>query len=86
MSLALDVCRIAEEHVGLDRLPDVVVVGLAVGDDAGVEIDNFEFCLEAVLSVPPFGRARPDIQRCAGDVLRVTHLEVEDADPDHRDT
>lgn len=86
MSLALDVCRIAEEYVGLDRLSDVRVVGLEVGDDAGIEIDSFEFCLEAVFAAPPFGRARAAIERSAGDVLRVTYLEVEDADPDDRDT
>ncbi len=82
MSIALEVCRIAEDYVGRERLPDIVEVALEVGTDAGIEIDNLEFCLEALLSNPPFGRAKPQIARLAGDVLRVHHLEVDDGDPD----
>lgn len=82
MSIALEVCRITEEHVGPHQLASVVEVGLEVGDEAGIEIDNLEFCLEALLSAPPFGHAKPAILRGRGDVLRVTHLEVEDDGPD----
>lgn len=82
LSVALEVCRIVEAHVGPDRLGDVVEVGLEVGDQAGIEPENLAFCLEALLSSPPFGRARPEIEACTGDVLRVSHLEVEDGDPD----
>lgn len=82
MSIALEVCRITEEHVGQDDLTAVVEVGLEVGDDAGIEIDNLEFCLQALLSAPPFGHAKPVILRRSGDVLRVTHLEVENDGPD----
>lgn len=78
MSIALEVCRITESQVGTERLGDVLAVGLEVGDDAGVEVDNLEFCLEALLSSPPFGRARPEIVRARGDVLRVSYLEVEE--------
>lgn len=81
LSIALDVCRIAQEQAGPGGATSVVAVGLAVGDDAGVEIGNLEFCLEALLSQPPFGRARPVIDRQLGDVLRVTYLEVDDGDP-----
>jgi len=81
MSLALEVCRITEEQVGLDLLPRVTEVGVRVGDDAGVEPDNLEFCLEALLSRPPFGNARPVLERCGGDELRLSYLEIEDDDP-----
>ena len=82
MSIALEVCRITESHVGPAELVNVLEVGVEVGDDAGVEVDSLEFCLEALLSHPPFGRARPCIERTTGDVLRVSYLEVEDGDPD----
>jgi len=78
----MEVCGIAEEHVGRDRLAGVLIVGLDVGDEAGVEIDNLEFCLEVLLSESPFGKAKPKIERVRGNVLRVTHLEVEDESPD----
>ena len=84
LSLALEVCRIAEVHVGRERLRDVLEVVVEVGDGAGVEVDNFEFCLEALLGQPPFGRARPRLRRVEGDVLRVDSLEVDDDDPDDR--
>ena len=82
MSVAFEVCRIAEEHVGSDRLSDVVTVGLEVGDRSGLEIDSLEFCLEVLLSSPPFGNARPEIERRSGDELRVSYLEVDDGGPD----
>ena len=78
----MEVCGIAEEHVGTNRLASVLTVGLDVGDEAGVEIDNLEFCLEVLLSEAPFGKAKPKISRVEGNVLRVTHLEVEDESPD----
>jgi Zn finger protein HypA/HybF involved in hydrogenase expression len=77
MSLALEICRITEEHVGTEHLGDVRTVVLEVGDDAGVEVGNLEFCLEALLSSPPFGEAKPVIEPAVGDVFRVKYLEVE---------
>lgn len=82
LSIALEVCRMAEDHVGLERLADVVEIGLDVGDDSGVEVSNLEFCLESLLTNPPFGRARPNIESLSGDVLRMTYLEVDDGDTD----
>ncbi len=82
MSVALEVCRIAEAHVGREGLARVIEVGLEVGDDAGVELTSLEFCLEALLAHPPFDGARPAIDRVRGDSLRVTHLEVDDGNPD----
>ncbi|MDH3224460.1 MAG: hydrogenase maturation nickel metallochaperone HypA [Gemmatimonadota bacterium] len=80
LSIAMEICRITEEAVGPDRLGDVIEVGLDVGVDADVVIDNLEFCLEALLAGPPFGRGRPVIASRPGDDLRVTYLEVDDAD------
>jgi len=78
----MEVCGITEEHAGRDSLANVLTVGLDVGSDAGVEVDNLEFCLEVLLSESPFGKAKPKIMRVAGNVLRVTFLEVEDGRPD----
>lgn len=82
LSLALEVCRIAEERVGSGALPGVRAIGVDVGEASGVEVANFTFCLETLLSAPPFDDARAVIRRCPGDVLRVSYLEVEDGRPD----
>jgi Zn finger protein HypA/HybF involved in hydrogenase expression len=82
MSIALEVCRIAERHVGALQLPYVVEVGLEVGDDAGVEFEALEFCLEAALATPPFTGAKAAITKLSGDVLRLTYLEVDDGGAD----
>jgi len=84
LSIALEVCRLAEEKLGREALRRVVSVGVDVGEDAGVEIGALEFCLGAVLAEPPFGRARAVIRCRPGDVLQVSYLELEDdGDPDH---
>jgi Zn finger protein HypA/HybF involved in hydrogenase expression len=82
LSVALEVCRMAEERLDPGALPRLVSVGLEVGDDAGLEPGNLQFCLEALLSAPPFAGARPVITRLRGDGLRVTYFEVEDGRPD----
>jgi Zn finger protein HypA/HybF involved in hydrogenase expression len=81
MSVALEVCRIAAEQAERAHAVRVFEVGVVVGDQAGIEPDNLEFCLEALLSEPPFDGARPVIQRVPGDVLRLSHLEVDDGSP-----
>ena len=82
MSIAMEVCSIAENHVSAGQLGNVVEVGLEVGDHAGVEVDNLQFCLEVLLTSPPFRAAKPVIERVGGDVLRVSYLEVDDGRPD----
>ena len=82
MSLALEICRIAEQHAGRAGPAQIVEVGVEVGDASGVEPANLEFCLEALLSQPPFRRAVPRLARLPGDVLRVSYLEVDDGSPD----
>jgi Zn finger protein HypA/HybF involved in hydrogenase expression len=83
LSVALEVCRMAEEQFGPDRSARLRLVGLAVGDDAGVEPGNLSFCLDALLSQPPFGQARAAVVRYPGDVLRVDYYEVDDGDSNH---
>lgn len=83
LSVALEVCRMAEAQVGRDTVAQVVIVGLDVGDDAGVEVSNLQFCLEALLTEPPFKNAQPVIQACRGDVLRLAYLEIDDDRPDN---
>lgn len=80
MSVAMEVCRMAEEHVGRDALGRVVTVGLEVGDRAGVVVESLEFCLEVLLEQPPFAGARCVVDRRQGDVLRLAYLEIEDED------
>lgn len=82
LSIALEICRIAEERLDRETLPRLVSVGLEVGDEAGLEPANLQFCLEALLSAPPFAGARPVITRLHGDALRVTYFEVEDGCPE----
>jgi Zn finger protein HypA/HybF involved in hydrogenase expression len=82
LSVALEVCRMTEERLGADGLRTVRAVGVEVGEDAGIEIGNFEFCLEALLAEPPFAGARPVILRQPGDMLRLAYLEVDDGRPD----
>lgn len=82
MSVALEVCRLAEERLG-EATDTLVALGVTVGDDAGVEPENLAFCLEALLAEPPFRGAVPRIQRERGDALHLSYLEVTDhASPD----
>jgi Zn finger protein HypA/HybF involved in hydrogenase expression len=77
MSIALEVCRLAETRLGqaADRL---VALGVTVGDEAGVEPENLAFCLEALLAEPPFQGAQPKIMREPGNALHLSYLEVID--------
>jgi Zn finger protein HypA/HybF involved in hydrogenase expression len=83
MSIAMEVCRIAQDHVGLEALPRVREIGLVVGERSGVEPESLLFCLESLLECPPFGGARPAMEMTPGDDLRVAYLEVDDERPSH---
>lgn len=83
LSLAMEVCRVAEARLGTTRAGRLRVVALSVGERSGVEQDNLAFCLEALLGQPPFGAAVPELTAVPGDDLRIEYLEVEDDDPDH---
>lgn len=82
MSIAMEIARIAEERLGASS-PQLVTVAVDVGDRAGVEPSSLAFCLEAVFATPPFEGATPQILHCAGDVLRVAWLEIDDGRPDN---
>ena len=81
MSVAMEICRIAESRLGSAHAPRLRRVGIVLGDDAGVEPSSLEFCLEALLAQPPFGTAAPQITHVPGDALRVDYLEVDDDGP-----
>lgn len=78
MSIAMEVCRIAEEYVGFDALPRVREIGLVVGERSGVEPESLLFCLQALLEQPPFRSAQPAMEMTPGDDLRVTYLDVDE--------
>ena len=78
MSVALEVCRIAEARLTHEKLDRLVGVGVVVGDQAGIEPANLQFCLDTLLAQPPFRRATARIERCVGDTLRVDYLEVDE--------
>ena len=80
LSVALEVCEVAQRHAPRDPTR-VVEVGVEIGDDAGFAPENLLFCLETLLSSPPFKAARPVVKRVPGSDLRVTYLKVEDDDP-----
>jgi len=77
MSVALEICRMAEQRLGTNSAR-LVAVGVTVGDQAGVEPGNLAFCLEALLAEPPFRGATPRIRREAGDALHLGYLELVD--------
>jgi Zn finger protein HypA/HybF involved in hydrogenase expression len=81
LSLAVEISRIADAHAS-PQSDRVAVVGVEVGDDAGVEPENLAFCLDVLLRQPPFGHARCHVTRTGGSDLRVTYLEVDDDGPD----
>jgi len=82
LSVALEVCRMAEERLAREELPFLIAVGVELGHDAGLEPDNLRFCLETLLAAPPFAGARPEITRLPGDALRLAYLEIDDGRPD----
>ena len=78
MSVAMEICDIAERAIG-DRSPRCITgVVVDVGDDAGIEVQNLEFCLGVLLQSPPFVAARATVRRGAGDMLRVDSVEVDE--------
>jgi Zn finger protein HypA/HybF involved in hydrogenase expression len=81
LSLALEICRIAERTVGHERLPLVRELELEVGTDSEVEIANLSFCLESLLTHRPFVGASHRIVRVPGSDMRVLSLEVDDGGP-----
>ena len=82
MSIAMEICRMAEERLTPEQVAQLTEVGVEVGDDSGLEPENLQFCLEALLMHPPFTGAKPVIRRSSGDALRLDYLEFDDGRPD----
>jgi Zn finger protein HypA/HybF involved in hydrogenase expression len=82
LSLALEVCRLAGDVLVRERGAAVRAIGVDVGADAGIELENFRFCLDALLTEPPLAGARAELQRVSGDTLRLAYVEVDDGRPD----
>ena len=83
LSLALEICRVAETYIDPDRLGSLRTVAVEVGEDSNVELENFRFCLEALLGAPPFGSASPSLISTPGTDMRIAWLEVDDDRPTH---
>jgi Zn finger protein HypA/HybF involved in hydrogenase expression len=81
MSIALEICRIAEAQVGTEAAPSIRRIVVIVGDDSGIEASNLSFCLDALVTLPPFRNAKAHLVAAPGDVLRVDYLEVDDGRP-----
>jgi len=82
LSLALEVCRLAGDVLTREQGAAVRGIGVEVGDDAGIELENFRFCLDALLTEPPFAGARAELQAVSGSTLRLVYVEVDDGRPD----
>jgi hydrogenase nickel incorporation protein HypB len=77
MSVALEICRMAEERVGPDTLALISALALEVGDQSGVEPANLEFWLDVLPGQPPFRGAkvvmnRPEETHCVSTTSRST--------------
>ena len=83
LSLALEVCRLAGEVVARNPPSTAREIGVEVGNDAGIELANFRFCLEALLGEPPLAGARAVLLPTPGDTLRLAYVEIDDGRPDH---
>lgn len=79
LSVALEVCRLAEEELGLERLADVRSLAVRVGRESCVERANLEFCLGALLSSPPFECAKAVVRSAPGRDVKLAWMEVDDA-------
>jgi Hydrogenase/urease nickel incorporation, metallochaperone, hypA len=82
LSLANAICDIVEREVRRDRparaLGSVTLVVVDVGRDANVEPGSLQFCLDALLSTPPFGRGTSRLEFVEGDDLRVNWFEIDE--------
>ena len=81
LSIALEICRVIEEQLSPPQLPQLVELGLDVGEDTTIEVANLQFCLDTLLANPPFAGASVVITRGDGRDTRVSYLEVDDERP-----
>jgi Zn finger protein HypA/HybF involved in hydrogenase expression len=82
LSLANEICNIVEREVqrerGISALAHVTVVAVELGNDANVEPNSLQFCLDALLSTHPYGRGKSVLEFVPGDDLRVSWFEIDD--------
>ncbi|HSU13407.1 hypothetical protein [Longimicrobium sp.] len=84
MSVAVEVCRIAEERVGAALLRSITAIGVEVGDRSGLDLARLGLCLGTLLGAPPFGHARPAITLHPGHDLRVAWVDIDQGDAGNR--
>ena len=78
LSLALEVCRQAEDVLARAGGVAVQRVAVEVGTEAGVELENFRFCLDTLMQAPPFRGAPAELVTVGGSDLRLAWVEVDD--------
>lgn len=83
LSIALEICRVIEEKLPPSQLPQLVELGLEIGEDTTIEVANLQFCLDTLLAHPPFAGAAVVMARSAGGDTRVSYLEIDDERPTH---
>lgn len=83
LSLALEVCRQVEAVMEREGAVAMRRLAIEIGADAGVEVENFRFCLETLLGAPPFGGGSADLIPVGGADLRLAWVEVDDGHSDH---
>jgi len=81
--VALEICRVIEAQLSPSQRPQLVELGLEVGDDTMIEVANLQFCLDTLLEHPPFAGAATVITRGGGHDTRVSYLEIDDERPTH---
>jgi hypothetical protein len=77
----MEICSVLEQQLDPSQRAQLVTVGLDVGEDAGIEMSNLQFCLDALLTQPPFAGAAVTVTSVPGGDLRVGYLEVDDERP-----
>jgi Zn finger protein HypA/HybF involved in hydrogenase expression len=78
LSIALEICRVIEDRLAPEQLPQLVELGLEIGESATIEVANLQFCLDTLLAHPPFAGATVVIARNGGEDTRVSYLEIDD--------
>lgn len=78
LSVALEICRVLEGQLTETQLPQLVTIGLDVGEAYELELANLTFCLDTLLAQPPFAGAAVAVSRVPGADLRVGYLEIDD--------
>ena len=79
----MEVCRLVEGQLKPAQLPQLVEVGLEVGEASTLEVPNLQFCLDTLFHHSPFAGAAVVIASCPGDDMRVSYLEIDDDRPTH---